>query len=285
MSYLTIEACMIIINGRKIKSSIFPGGEVHVNLEGMFIENINIVIAYLYSSDDVMKLMLTVDAMRRENPKCYIELEIPYFPYGRQDRVCSKGEAFSLEVMCKMINGLECNVIITDPHSEKTAELLDNCKVETQEDIFQENDFFKVIQEKNLILVSPDAGASEKVRYLSEKYRIDAIYCTKKRDPKTGYPVPVLPNGADYRGINFIVIDDICDGGRTFVNLGHKLKECGAGHLYLYVTHGIFSQGFSALRTYYDRIYCNHTFNKPSEHVLKHNLTIFKTSQLNKGEI
>jgi len=276
---------MIIVNGREIKSTIFPGGEAHVNVEGMFIENVNSVVAYLYSSDDIMKLMLTVDAMRREVPMCNITLEIPYFPYGRQDRVCNKGEAFSLEVMCKMINSLECSIIVTDPHSEKTVWHLDNCRVETQEDIFQENDFFKVIQGLNAVMVSPDAGASEKVRYLSEKYNLDAIYCTKERDKESGYPTVVLPTDVEYKGKNFIVIDDICDGGRTFVNLGHKLKFCGAKDLYLYVTHGIFSNGFKALRTYYTRIYCNHTFTKPSENVLKHNLTVFKASQLNKGEL
>lgn len=275
---------MILINGREIRSSLFPGGEVHVNVEDMSIESINSVIAYLYSSDDVMKLMLTVDAMRRENPECYIGLEIPYLPYGRQDRVCHKGEAFSLEVICKMINSLECNVTVTDPHSKRTIDLIDNCIVDTQEDVFLENDFFDVIQEKNLILVSPDAGASEKVRYLSEKYRLDAVYCTKERDKVTGYPIVVVPEG-NYKGDNFIVIDDICDGGRTFINLADKLLLEGAKDLYLYVTHGIFSNGFKELRTYYKHVYCYHTFTKPSENVLKHNLTVFKKSLTDKGEV
>lgn len=274
---------MILVNEREITSSIFPGGEVHVSVESIFVGSVNSVIAYLYSSDDVMKLMLTVNAMRQEVPRCLITLEIPYFPYGRQDRVCTTGDAFSLEVMCKMINSLECNVIVTDPHSAKTVRLLDNCRVETIDDIFRENCFFKVIEEKNLTLVSPDAGASEKVRYLSEKYKLDAIYCTKERDKESGYPSVVLPVKVEYPGKNFIVIDDICDGGRTFTNLGHKLKYCGAGDLYLYVTHGIFSKGFKALRTYYKRIYCYHTFTEPSENVLKHNLTIFKESKFDKG--
>lgn len=277
---------MIIVNGREITSSRFSGGEVHVNVEGMFVHSVNRIIAYLYSSDDIMKLMLTVDALRRESPGCWIGLKIPYFPYGRQDRVCHKGEAFSLEVMCNMINSLGCNITITDPHSEKTQELLDNCAVETQEDIFLENDFLDVILEHDMIMVAPDAGASEKVRHLSEEYRIDAVYCTKKRKPETRWIDSYLQEGVDYKGKTFIVIDDICDGGMTFVNLADKLLLAGAKELHLYVTHGIFSQGFDTLRSYYKHFYCYHTLKNYSEDSLKKlNLTIFKKSQLDKGEV
>lgn len=37
------------------------------------------------------------------------------------------------------------------------------------------------------------------------------------------------------------MVDDICDGGRTFIELGAALKEKNAGNLYLIVSHGIFS--------------------------------------------
>lgn len=289
---------MIIVNGQEILSSVFPGGEVDVSIKHMVIYSVNTVTAYLYSSDDVMKLMLTVDAIRREIPECVIHLDIPYFPYGRQDRVCKPGEAFSLEVMCKMINSLGCFVRVTDPHSEKTVELLDNCLVTTQEDIFKDNNFFEVIQKHNMVLVSPDAGASEKVRYLSEKYRIDAIYCTKQRSNENGHPYVVLPTGVDYQGVNFIVIDDICDGGRTFTGLAEKLKAMGAGDLYLYVTHGIFSAGLPNIHKHYKHIYCDHIFFHETGRELlsvRHGIkvfldktdyiTVFKRSLLDKGEI
>lgn len=290
---------MIIINGQEIKSSIFPGGEVHVSLEEIFIHNTNDVTAYLYTSDDVMKLMLTVDAIRREVPRTTLRLDIPYFPYGRQDRVCKLGEAFSLEVMCKMINSLECEVVtVTDPHSEKTVELLDNCDVITQEDIFLENDFFDVIHKHNMVLVSPDAGSGEKVNLLSERYRFDAIYCTKERDKDSGHPEVVIPDDFDYSGVDFMVIDDICDGGRTFIELAKKLKAAGARDLYLYVTHGIFSKGLPSIHEYYRHIYCDHIFVQETgreflsiRHGIKTYLdkadyiTVFKRSLLDKGEI
>jgi ribose-phosphate pyrophosphokinase len=38
-----------------------------------------------------------------------------------------------------------------------------------------------------------------------------------------------------------MVVDDICDGGRTFMGLGELIKEQTGRKPFLYVTHGIFS--------------------------------------------
>ena len=47
---------------------------------------------------------------------------------------------------------------------------------------------------------------------------------------------------------NVVVVDDICDGGRTFIELlkASPTLDCGKS-LSLFVTHGIFSQGTKPL--------------------------------------
>ena len=47
----------------------------------------------------------------------------------------------------------------------------------------------------------------------------------------------------DVTGKSVLIADDICDGGRTFIELAKVLKERGAAHIHLHVTHGIFSKG------------------------------------------
>ena len=42
-------------------------------------------------------------------------------------------------------------------------------------------------------------------------------------------------------------MDDICDGGGTFIGLASELMSKNAGAIYLAVTHGIFSNGFDGL--------------------------------------
>jgi len=230
----------IYVNGESIFGSKFGGGECHVNVNTPITERTKIT-AYLRNSDDIMLLLLTVDAIKRINHETKINLFIPYFPYARQDRVCQPGEPLSVSVMAGIINSLGCDhVVIVDPHSDVCSALIDRCRIISQRDIAQY--YMPTIHEneEKICLVSPDSGAEKKTREISECFGLPVIFCTKERDLKSGkingVRVPEFSNGQV-----FIVVDDICDGGRTFVALAEALKEKGAGDLYLYVTQGIFS--------------------------------------------
>ena len=50
------------------------------------------------------------------------------------------------------------------------------------------------------------------------------------------------------RGDNVYIVDDICDGGRTFIALASEIRARNAGAVYLIVSHGIFSYGEEPLR-------------------------------------
>ena len=51
-----------------------------------------------------------------------------------------------------------------------------------------------------------------------------------------------------------IVVDDICDGGGTFIGLAKLLKGRGAIKCTLAVTHGLFTKGFDKLADHFDEI-------------------------------
>jgi ribose-phosphate pyrophosphokinase len=252
---------MIKVNNTPIKSFNFPAGECQVILQNLDIKLYTYINASLHSSDDIMKLLLTVDAVRRIDRETKIKLTIPYFPYARQDRVCSEGEAFSLEVMANLINSLNCfDVLVYDVHSEVATKLINNCSNIELRDCFPEH-LEQMVFENNLTLVSPDAGAKQKVEDLAEdiSQNIEVICATKVRDPKTGL-ITETKVDADVEGKDLFVVDDICDGGRTFIELAKVLKSKGANKLYLYVTHGIFSNGKEELSKYYDEIYSFNNF-------------------------
>ena len=53
---------------------------------------------------------------------------------------------------------------------------------------------------------------------------------------------------------------DICDGGRTFIELAKAIKErTQDSEIYLVVTHGIFSAGLYDLSAYCNKIYCTNS--------------------------
>lgn len=120
------------------------------------------------------------------------------------------------------------------------------------------------------IVVSPDAGASKKIYKLAEQigYKGHIYTATKDRDKNGNLTKQSIPNLDNDRFIHcdkdYIIIDDICDGGATFINLGKIIKnsrhqKC-TGKTYLIVTHGIFSKGLEELSKYFDGIYCTNSY-------------------------
>ena len=95
----------------------------------------------------------------------------------------------------------------------------------------------------DFILVSPDLGAYKKVDKLSQKigYRGSIATGIKVRDLSTGQIIKSDVNTDDLKNKSCIVVDDICDGGRTFIELASALKLKNAGALYFITSHGIFS--------------------------------------------
>src|SRR6185437_13272266 len=257
-----------ILNGYTVipyKSFKFSGGEIQVKLAPANMEYSAdkpvVFHATITSADDLMELALVVDAVKRFfNQPIKTQLYLPYMPYARQDRVCAKGEALSLRVAATFINSLEFDkVTVVDPHSDVTPALLNNCSVTDIVEIFATRmHHFAPIG--NTVLVSPDAGAIKKVLKLAQFLKLRMIQAEKIRNPMDG-EITGMKVHTDHLGLKpVLVVDDICDGGRTFTELAKELSHKTDGKLNLYVTHGIFSKGLEPLLEWYDKIYCPYVF-------------------------
>lgn len=249
-----------ILNQEEIQfqSFTFSGGEPHIKINPDFDHNQKVTITHrLNSFNDLGLLCITVDALRRMGVKI-IDLFIPYFPAARQDRVMIKGESLSVKVYADIINTLQLNkVYVFDAHSEVTPALVNNCEVIPNHTFIKE--VLKVIGE-NVKLISPDGGALKKIYKVSEFLGgIDVVECSKSRDVKTGKLSGFKVYEDDLNGIDCLIVDDICDGGGTFVGLAEELKKKNAGKLYLAVSHGIFNKGFEVLDCF-DSIFTTNSF-------------------------
>lgn len=233
----------------QFESFIFSGGEPHIKINPNFNQSKSLTVTHRINSfNDFGLLCLAVDALQRMNAKLET-LIIPYFPSARQDRVMVSGEPLSVKVYANLINSLQFNkVVVLDPHSEVTPALLNNCEAITNHKFIE-----KVIQKigANLLLVSPDGGALKKIYKVSEFLGgVKVVECSKSRDVKTGVLNGFKVYADDLEGANCLIVDDICDGGGTFIGLAKELKNKNAGKLYLAVTHGIFSKGFEDLKCF-----------------------------------
>jgi ribose-phosphate pyrophosphokinase len=84
---------------------------------------------------------------------------------------------------------------------------------------------------------------------------MEVVECSKSRDVKTGRLSGFKVYADDLQGRSCILVDDICDGGGTFIGLAKELKAKNAGALYLAVSHGVFSKGTDLLTEVFDHIF------------------------------
>lgn len=253
-----------------LKQFVFPGGEVNVAFNPAepdlpHYPSVAKITASITNSDTLMGLFLLTDAVRRQYKDIdRVELALHYVPYARQDRVMVPGESLSIRVLCNLINSQKYSkVIIWDPHSDVTPALLNNCESVSQADLANYVLTNGIINPANTVLVAPDAGAIKKISEVAKALEISEVArADKVRDPGTGKITGTAIYHGDIGSKDFLIVDDICDGGFTFLELAKILRPLTTGKIILYVTHGIFSKGLKPFEGVIDEIYTANSFFK-----------------------
>lgn len=189
---------------------------------------------------------------------------IGYTAYGRQERETDKEpELFS---MVKTMIDLLPNPVLIDPHNIPST------------DRYDKRTWFAVQVDKTMpadtIVIAPDAGARQRNTMLGigthidiDKSREGGAVTSEIRKDNTWrcygrYDTDMRKLSLDERReqivnepIEFIIYDDICDGGRTFVNVADLVKakypKCT---ITLCVAHAILPFGTAHLKGKIDKI-------------------------------
>jgi ribose-phosphate pyrophosphokinase len=244
-------------DGIDFKKFDFPSGcEPHLKLPIITDEHVKITCR-IQNTSDLFFLLLATDALKRSGVK-KIECFIPFLPFARQDRVMVKGEPLSVKVISDLLNtqGFD-KVQIYDAHSEVCVALIDNSDSITNHSFVE-----AVLKNKHgYLIVSPDAGSYKKIFHLCQhlNYKDEIVLCNKTRDVESGHITSVTCAINDFQGLDLYIVDDICDGGGTFILLADELKKRNCGKVNLIVSHGLFSKGVDAL-TNIDHIYTTDSF-------------------------
>lgn len=245
-----------------IQCFAFPGGERHVRLPASVTgssDRIWTLTAHLYTTDGVLDLLLLADALRRAlRHDAELHLVMPYVPYARQDRVALPGEPLSAAVFCRLVNSLGfATVTIADPHSDVTPALLERVRTVPAAHYVQTLLTHALAHLPQVALVAPDVGARKRVELVGKAVGAPVAYATKARDPVTGKLSHAEITG-ELPDLPLLIVDDICDGGGTFVALAEVLRAHTAQPLFLYVTHGLFTKGLQPLQPWFDGIFTAH---------------------------
>ncbi len=212
----------------------FGGGENHFRIISQPRSDITLLFRYL-GDESIVQLLLLTDALKRAGA-CNIHLLVPYFPGARQDRVCNSGEPLSVKVYASLFNAQQfASITLFDPHSDVSPALLERVRV-VKNHQFVANVLAGL--QSDITLISPDAGANKKVFELTAYLGgLPVVRADKIRDVRDGKIIATEVFADDLRGTTCVIVDDICAGGRTFIELAKKLKAKGAERIILIVSH------------------------------------------------
>lgn len=244
----------------------YPAGEIQVSLSKQKLRYISNTKAFDVRclgehSHNVMALMQAAEIIKHNLSGAQITLRLPYMPFSRQDRRVSHGTASSLKIFGKAINQMGFwNVETFDPHSDVCEAVVDNLIIKSNADLVQyalDNH-----AENEIVFLSPDAGAEKKIYSLLRildlagiSYRVETA--SKIRNVLTGdIELTKVPDGLE--GQTIFIVDDICDGGRTFIEISKALPADTKKHLV--VTHGIFSKGLEVVLDHFDSVTTTDSF-------------------------
>ncbi|UDL16755.1 phosphoribosyl transferase [Arthrobacter phage Atuin] len=269
-------------SGEIIKSAIsdfiFPAGEAHIKVEPKrSIEKTEIAIIQPSADslhDDLFKLAMWNDYLYTK-PNTDAVLILPYFPGARADRI-SPGveEPFGLGVYAEFISNLTLKqVIIFDPHSSATETVLQGefpeLTVVESHELFSQPWIEMQIRANYSGIIAPDKGAVERASAVADVLGLPVYTAEKKRDPETGkltgFSVD-LPDKNEAGFTNyFLIVDDICDRGGTFLGLV-EASGLEFGRIDLFVSHGVFSSdAIKILPEKFEQIWTTNSYNPNRE--------------------
>lgn len=240
----------------------FPDGQQSLRIEETLEGVESVQIQSRLNSFLDLELILCANQSLKELGISKVELYVPYFLGARSDRKFESGSANYLKtVICPIINSQNFEkVIVLDPHSDVIEACLDRVKIMSNVEHVEIGFDHFGLNSENTVLVSPDAGALKKIYSVAKALNLpdqNVLTATKHREISTGKILSThVPLGLNCIGKDFLIVDDICDGGRTFVELAKVIKEAfPLAKVYLVVTHGIFSAGLDSLSEYFNGIF------------------------------
>lgn len=234
---------MILLNGSPVPVTIFPDKTSQVwHLPEEILKQSNYAhITWEFEAEAEFMHLAQLKRLLDNTGNFTCDLVLPYLPYGRQDKRISNNETFALHVFTTLLESLNFrSITIIDPHNATFVDLtLSGLKIQYPTDKV----YTALLSTESTLVCYPDKGAIEKYGKI---YDFVPIYGEKVRDQATGKILSYRVIGSP-EGQNVLIIDDICDGGATFLLLAKELYAKGAKEVNLFVSHGLFTNGLKPI--------------------------------------
>ena len=219
----------------------FSDGEVLVEIG----ENVRGRDVYVVQStcaptnNNLMELLVMTDALKRASAAT-ITAVIPYYGYARQDRKAAPRTPISAKLVADLVTTAGVDRVVTiDLHAAQIQGFF-NIPVDN---LYAAPVILSHLKERfagqELVMVSPDAGGTERARAFAKRLECPMAVIDKRR---TGTNVAeVMHLIGEVNGKIAIILDDMIDTAGTLTQAAGALKQNGASAIYACATHGVLS--------------------------------------------
>jgi ribose-phosphate pyrophosphokinase len=247
----------------------FSDGEIRIMIEESARGNDVFIIQPTCwpANDNIMELMIMLDAFRRASAK-RITVVMPYYGYARQDKKIKPREPITARLVADMITMAGANrVLAIDLHADQIQGFF-NVPVDhlyggpiigrhLADQGFRDRD--------DVVVVAPDVGAVGRAKALAEMLGSPFVMIAKRRpEPNKVEIVEII---GEFQGKICIILDDMIDTGGSIISGAEALLQRGAKEVIASCTHPVFSG--TALHRLQDsvisRVICLDTIPIPRE--------------------
>ena len=189
-------------------------------------------------NENLMELLILIDAMKRASAS-RITAVIPYFGYARQDRKDQPRVPITAKLVANLLTVAGTNRVLTmDLHAGQIQGFFD-IPLDHLYAVGVFYDYFKKLNLKDLVIVSPDVGGIKMARAYAKRIGASLAIIDKRREsPDKTEAMHIL---GEVEGKNAIMVDDLIATGSSLFEGVHALKNAGAKNIYAAISHGVLS--------------------------------------------
>ena len=223
----------------KMNITHFADGEFAVSYEESIRgAHVFLVQSTFPNSDNLMELLLMVDAAKRASAKSVVAV-IPYFGWARQDRKDKPRVSIGAKLVADLLSVAGIDRLITmDLHADQIQGFF-NIPVDH---LYASAVFLPYIESlklKDLVIATPDVGGSKRASTFSKYLGVPLVLCNKSREKAN--EVASMQIIGDVTGKNVVLVDDIVDTAGTITKAANIMLEAGAQSVRAIASHCVMS--------------------------------------------
>lgn len=226
------------------KVSRFSDGEIQVEIA----ENVRGRDVFLIqptcspANENLMELLILADACKRASAD-RVTAVVPYYGYSRQDRKVAPRAPITAKLVADLLTAAGVNRVLTiDLHAGQIQGFFD----QPVDNLYASRNLIPFLQKHlgkieadDLVMVSPDAGGTERARAYAKRLHSTLAVIDKRRSkPNESEVMHII---GDVSGKHCVLVDDMIDTAGTLTHGAQALIDNGAKSVIAVATHAILS--------------------------------------------